>query len=271
MESHALLLWWLYDTFIFWSLKVWLNRLYMEKQKSGFIIIYIYLSFWRWTKVLWDNIRVTKWWQNLFSFLLFIYLFLHELPPLNLIHRNINLSIENLRLTVYGKAIHLSMKSSLEKKKKEKPTTLYFILKLYKLFPPFPQNLCCYSTMYPPVTFLFSPIWSVCWLLGSLSYWMGKRAVGWQRETKYYCYLIGLNWHDPGDSLLEHLGWWNVWRILTGLAHRIVRHSFLSGVQWDCTVCLYKHKNKKGKKKYKTKLSKSCYILVLFWYKKAFF
>lgn len=184
MESHALLLWWLYDTFIFWSLKVWLNRLYMEKQKSGFIIIYIYLSFWRWTKVLWDNIRVTKWWQNLFSFLLFIYLFLHELPPLNLIHRNINLSIENLRLTVYGKAIHLSMKSSLEKKKERKTNNTIFYLEIIQAFSPFPpKSVLLFNNVSSCNILVFSYL--VCLLIiGEFELLNGQKSCGLTKRNK---------------------------------------------------------------------------------------
>ncbi len=141
----------------------------------GFIKTCLFV-FWRRTKVLWDDIRVSKW-SNIFYFcMFFIIYFFAWTTSLNLIQRNLLLSLENLLLTRYGKTIHLSMKSSC-------------FVKHYNLawnntaFTPFPQNLCCYTTLYPPVTSLFSPIWSVCWLLGSSSYCTGERAVSWQRET----------------------------------------------------------------------------------------
>lgn len=122
---------------------------------------------------------MSKWWNKFFFFFAWT-------TSLNLIHRNLLLFIVNLGLTRYGKTINSSMKSSC-------------FVKHYNLtwnntdFTPFPQNLCCYTTLYPPVTSLFSPIWSVCWLLGSSSYCMGERAV---KQILLLSY-IGLNWHAP--------------------------------------------------------------------------
>lgn len=112
--------------------------------------------------------------------------------------------------------------------------TLQFSLKQYSFYPLYPKSVLLYNTVSSSHILVFSYL--VCLLIiGEFELLHGRKSCELTKRNKYYCYLIGLNWHAPRRQFI----WTRKLEKRAMDSHTLGTQNRMPFYSFQCTTRLY--------------------------------